>query len=73
MGSSRQSSTVAAPVEKQFATESLCASPLFAERVVDLDEGNSESVPLGGTVTEVATKAALTASVDFTRQSYYEV
>ena len=50
MGSSRQSTSVADPVEQEVAPESLRASPLFADGGVDLDEGNSDSVPLGGGV-----------------------
>ena len=58
----QHSPIVADFVGKQFTTDSLRASPLFDDR--GDDEVNADSVPLGGTVTEVAAKAALTAVVD---------
>ena len=67
LGPARQPpiTNAAALVEKQVAAESLSASGnLVTERGVNLDEFNTDSVPLGGPVTDVATKAALTASVD---------
>ena len=58
----RLSHAVESPVEKQSDAESLRASPLFACGV-DMDGDDLVPVPVGGTVAEVATKAALTASV----------